>query len=375
MDEATKSTRAVPLLVAVASFVVVVAGMRAAEALLAPFLLSVFLAIISAPPLFWLEQKGIPRVLAMLAVIAGIVAILLLMAAIIGSSLDGFTRNLPTYQAHLRETTGTLLTWLKDKGLTIPEAQVAKYLDPGAILKLIANTLNGLGGVLGNVFLIFLTVLFVLFEASSFPVKLRAILGADHASLRDLGKLTANVRRYLAIKTWTSLATGIAVAIWLKFVGVDFAVLWGLLAFLLNYIPNIGSIIAAVPAVLLAFIQLDIGAVVWTGIGYVAINMIIGSVIEPRFMGHRLGLSTLIVFISMVFWGWVLGPVGMFLSVPLTMTLKLAMEQDPRSRWIAVLLGSEGYARGLLPDTLEETTGPLPEKKPPAKDAGPATPR
>lgn len=374
MDKATTSTRAVPLLVATAAFVVVVAGMRAAEAILVPFLLSMFLAIISAPPLFWLEQKGIPRVLAMLAVIAGIVVILLLMAAIIGSSVDGFTRNLPTYQTHLREIIGTLLTWLKDKGVTIPEAQVTRYLDPGAILRLVANTLNGLGGVLGNVFLIFLTVLFILFEASSFPVKLRAILGANHASLGDLGKLTVNVRRYLAIKTWTSLATGVAVAVWLKFVGVDFPVLWGLLAFLLNYIPNVGSIIAAVPAILLALIQLGVGAVVWTSIGYVAINIVIGSVIEPRFMGHHLGLSTLVVFISMVFWGWVLGPVGMFLSVPLTMTLKLAMEQDSRSRWIAILLGSEGYARTMLTDTAEQTPGPVPENKPPTKDSGAASP-
>jgi AI-2 transport protein TqsA len=374
MDEATKSTRAVPLLVTAAAFVVVIAGMRAAEAILVPFLLSMFLAIISAPPLFWLEQKGIPRVLAMLSVIAGIVVILLLMAAIIGSSVDGFTRNLPSYQTHLHEIVGAALTWLKDKGVAIPEAQVTRYLDPGAILRLVGNTLNSLGGVLGNLFLIFLTVLFILFEASSFPVKLRAILGANHASLGDLGKLTANVRRYLAIKTWTSLATGVAVAVWLKIVGVDFPVLWGLLAFLLNYIPNVGSIIAAVPAILLALIQLGVGAVVWASIGYVAINIVIGSVIEPRFMGHHLGLSTLVVFISMVFWGWVLGPVGMFLSVPLTMTLKLAMEQDPRSRWIAILLGSEAYARAVLPDTTEEAPGPAPENKLPTKDSGAASP-
>lgn len=373
MGEATDSTRAVPLLVAAAAFVVVVAGMRAAEAILVPFLLSLFLAIISAPPLFWLEQKGIARPLAMLAVIASIVVILLLLAAIVGSSIEGFTRNLPTYQTHLRETISTLLNWLKDKGVTIPESQLTRYLDPGAVLRLVANALNGLGGVLGNVFLILLTVLFILFEASSFPVKLKAILGSNHASLNELGKLTENVRRYLAIKSWTSLATGVAVALWLKIVGVDFPVLWGLLAFLLNYIPNVGSIIAAVPAILLAFIQLGVGAVVWTSVGYVAINIVIGSVIEPRYMGHHLGLSTLIVFISMVFWGWVLGPVGMFLSVPLTMTLKLAMEQDPRTRWIAILLGSEGYARALLPNTAEATPNPVPEDGPPSKDRGAAS--
>jgi AI-2 transport protein TqsA len=348
MSDVTKKRTALPLLVAIASFVVIVAGMRAAEALLVPFLLSVFLAVISAPPLFWLEHKGFPKSLAMLTVVAGIVCILLLMAAIIGSSVDGFTRKLPEYQNHLQATTNALLAWLQQKGIRISDPEVTKYLDPGAILRVVANTLNGLGGVLGNTFLIFLTVVFILFEASSFPVKLRAILGNHDASLADLVKFTENVRRYLAIKTWTSVATGIAVAVWLKLLGVDFAILWGLLAFLLNYIPNIGSIIAAIPAVLLALVQLGVGAAVWTASGYLVINVIIGTVIEPRFMGRHLGLSTLVVFVSMVFWGWVLGPVGMFLSVPLTITLKLAMENDQSTRWIAILLGPEAAAQTLL---------------------------
>jgi AI-2 transport protein TqsA len=349
MSEAAKPGKGFPLLLAVASFVVIVAGMRAAETILVPFLLSVFLAVISAPPLFWLERKGLPKSLAMLTVVAGIVCILFLMGAIIGSSVDAFTRKLPEYQSHWQTTTNSLLTWLQEKGIRVSDPEVAKYLDPGAILRVVANTLNGLGGVLGNTFLIFVTVVFILFEASSFPVKLRAILGKHDASLGDYVKFTDNVKNYLAIKTWTSFATGIAVTIWLQVLGVDFAILWGLVAFLLNYIPNIGSIIAAVPAVLLALLQLGTGAAMWTAVGYLVINVIIGTIIEPRFMGRHLGLSTLVVFVSMVFWGWVLGPVGMFLSVPLTMTLKLAMENEQRTRWIAILLGSEAAAEALLP--------------------------
>ena len=349
MTESVKSGRGFPFLLAVASFVVIIAGMRAAEAILVPFLLSVFLAVISAPPLFWLERRGLPKSLAMLTVIAGIICILLLMAAIIGSSVDGFTRKLPEYQNHLRATTHAWIAWLHEKGIQISDPEVAKYLDPGAILRVVANTLNGLGGVLGNIFLIFLTVVFILFEASSFPVKLKAILGGYAATPDDFAKFTESLRRYVAIKTWTSFATGIAVTVWLELLGVDFAILWGLLAFLLNYIPNIGSIIAAIPAVLLALLQLGVGSAVWAAIGYVVINVTIGSVIEPRFMGRQLGLSTLVIFVSLVFWGWVLGPVGMFLSVPLTMTLKLAMENDPRTRWIAILLGSEAAAQALLP--------------------------
>ena len=120
--------------------------------------------------------------------------------------------------------------------------------------------------------------------------------------------------------------------------------LWGLLAFLLNYVPNIGSVIAAVPAVLFAAVQLGPGAALWAAAGYLVMNVAVGSILEPRFMGRGLGLSALVVFLSLVFWGWVLGPVGMFLSVPLTMMIKIALDSHPDTHWIAVLLGPEGAA-------------------------------
>ena len=119
---------------------------------------------------------------------------------------------------------------------------------------------------------------------------------------------------------------------------VDYPLLWGLLAFLLNYIPNLGSIIAAVPTVLLTLVQLGWSAALIVFAGYSVVNVVIGSFIEPRFMGKGLGLSTLVVFLSLVFWGWVLGPVGMLLSVPLTMTLKIALESSEENRWLAKLL-------------------------------------
>jgi predicted PurR-regulated permease PerM len=118
-------------------------------------------------------------------------------------------------------------------------------------------------------------------------------------------------------------------------------VLWGLVAFLFNFVPNIGSIIAAVPALLLALVQLGPGPALAAGAGYLVVNIVMGNVVEPRFMGRGVGLSTLVVFLSLVFWGWVLGPVGMLLSVPLTMVVKLALEANPETRWIAVLIGPD----------------------------------
>ena len=138
-----------------------------------------------------------------------------------------------------------------------------------------------------------------------------------------------------------SLLTGVVIALWLWFLNVDYAVLWGLMAFLFNFVPNIGSIIAAVPAVLLALIDPGPVAAFYAACGYLVVNVIIGNVIEPRVMGKGLGLSTLVVFLSLVFWGWVFGPVGMLLSVPLTMIVKIVLEEHPETNWIAVLLGTE----------------------------------
>ena len=145
----------------------------------------------------------------------------------------------------------------------------------------------------------------------------------------------------MGIKSLTSLGTGLVIWAWLTILGVDYAVLWALIAFLLNFVPTIGSILAAIPAVLLALVQIDLQSALLVALGYLVVNTLVGSILEPKIMGYGLGLSTLVVFVSLVFWGWVLGPVGMFLSVPLTMSLKIALDTNPQTRPIAIMLGPE----------------------------------
>jgi len=147
------------------------------------------------------------------------------------------------------------------------------------------------------------------------------------------------LRHYMSIKTLISLFTGAFIGLSLWLIGVDYPILWAVLAFMLNFVPNIGSIIAAVPAVLLTIVQLGVPSALLVAAVYTAVNIIIGSFVEPKFMGKGLGLSTLVVFVSLVFWGWVLGPVGMLLSVPLTITVKLALDINPETRWLGHLLG------------------------------------
>ena len=333
--------KASQILITIAAIVIVVAGMRAATDILVPFLLAVFVSVISAMPLFWLQRKGLPTWLALITVILGILIVGFLMAWLVGSSVKDFSNNLPVYEEKLTLQTAAIIAWVGKLGIDISDLGITEIFNPGAAMKLVASMLNSLGSLLTNGFLILMTAIFILLEATSIPAKLRTILGDRESSLKPFDKFVNNVKNYMAIKTMVSLFTGAVVTVFVFFMGLDYPLLWGLLAFALNYVPNIGSIIAAVPAVLLAVIQIGIAKAMIIAAGYVVLNLVMGSVIEPRFMGRSLGLSTLVVFLSLLFWGWVLGPVGMLLSVPLTITAKIALGSREESRWIAVLLGPE----------------------------------
>lgn len=336
----TQQSAAAKFLLYSAAFVIVVAGMKAAESLLVPFLLSVFIAVICSPPLAWLHKKGVPYPLAILVII-GIVAIFgVLVGAVVGASVNSFSQDLPEYQAKLKTLTGSFMQWLAGLGINLSDTHLKDSFNPNTAMSMVGATLASLGNVMGNAFMILLTVVFILAEESVFYDKLRAASGNAGKTFTAVERFSYSINRYMALKTVISLLTGVLITIWLWILGVDYAPLWGMIAFLLNFVPNLGSIIAAVPAVLLAIIQLGTGHAIMTAAGYVAVNVFIGNVLEPRFMGKGLDLSTLVVFLSLVFWGWVLGPVGMLLSVPLTMTLKIAFESFEETRWLAVVLGS-----------------------------------
>ena len=340
METVGKTSNVTRFLVTAACFVIIIAGMRSASSILVPFLLSLFVAKICAPFLFWMQGKRIPKVLAVVVIFVALTGIGWLLILFIGSSLNSFSKALPTYQKNLAAKTAGLVSWLQGHGVEISSQMVIDYFDPQKAMNMVATTLAGLRAVLTNFLLILLTVLFILLEASGFPQKLRAALDNPEESLARISKITESVNRYLFMKTLFSMLTGILIWIWLLILGVDYPLLWGLLAFLLNFVPTIGSMIAAVPAVLLALVQLGTSSALITCLGYAVVNLSIGSVIEPKLMGRGLGLSTLVVFLSLVFWGWVLGPVGMLLSVPLTMTVKIALESDEQTRWLGIILGS-----------------------------------
>jgi len=220
---------------------------------------------------------------------------------------------------------------------------LTQMVNAQAGIKLIQNLLTQMGNILTKGFLIYLTTIFILLEASILPGKIKAAMTNNAGAFDNMAGIADDVKKYLAMKTAISFGTGVLITVWLIMLDVKYPVVWGLTAFLLNFVPNIGSIIAAVPPCILAFLQpeLGLGTLALTALGFLLVNVVIGNFIEPRLMGQRLGLSTLVVFLSLVFWGWVLGPVGMLLSVPLTMAVKIALQSHPDTRKLAILLDSQ----------------------------------
>ncbi len=207
-------------------------------------------------------------------------------------------------------------------------------------LAFVGTALRGVAEILTMTLLIFIMMVFILFEAGGLPAKVQRAFGWQRETLARMTEARREVQRYLVIKTLVSLTTGVLVGTWVWIVGLDFPELWGLIAFFLNYIPSLGSFIAAIPAVFLALIDMGVGAALLVILGYLVVNLILGNFVEPHLLGRRLGMSTLVVFLSLVFWGWVWGPIGMLLSVLLTMVLKIVMEHTEDFRWLAQLIGT-----------------------------------
>jgi predicted PurR-regulated permease PerM len=367
LNDPSGPLRGTRLLLAAAALVVIVAGINQARSVLESLLVAAFFAAIGTPPIRWLERRRVPSPLAVLLVLGGMVATLAICGAIVGTSASAFYTELPAYQSRIQERMSSLQSFLAARRIRGLDRVLLEVMNPAALMSLTARLLAGLGAALSNGVLILLTIAFILFEAASFPVKLRAVLGHPRQVFPQFTRFAGDLQRYMVIKTVISLATGLLVGLWLSILGVDFPVLWGFLAFLLNYVPAVGSTIAAAPAVLLALVELGTGRALLAAAGYAVVNFALDNVIETRLMGRRLELSTLVVFLSLLLWGGLLGPVGMVLCIPLTMTLKFACESDPSTAWIAVLLGPAVPAARAAPAPEEPLPAPSAPRSPSGK--------
>ncbi len=346
-------TAKIPLPLLLASFVILVAGMKAASPILVPFLLAVFIAVICAPPLFWMRSKGVPKILALASILAVILVVGFSFGALISLSLNHFLNSLPGYQEQLTTGIDATISQLHRRGIQIPVEELSGAFHPGWVMNLAGDIFSTLSAVFTNAFLILITVVFILLEVAELPEKMRVAFSDPERHLTTMEQFSRNAQSYLVIKTLISAGTGLAIWLWLLLLGVDYPVLWGTLAFLLNYVPNVGSVIAALPPFLIALLTSGLGFALLTLFGIAAINVVFSIFLEPKLMGRRLRLSTLVVFLSLVFWGWVLGPLGMVLSVPMTSLVVIALGSHEESRKFAVLLG-----QGTRNEEVEKLRGP-----------------
>nr|WP_194709979.1 AI-2E family transporter [Pseudoalteromonas sp. S16_S37] len=327
-------------LVVLASLVIVLAGVKLASDIIVPFILAAFIAIICNPLLKFFARFHIPKGIAIIIVICLVLGIGTSIAGLVGQSVNDFSQQLPSYREQLQSKFLWLVDTAAQHNILIDKQQIISLFDPGKMIDMASSMLTGFGGVMANVFLIILTVVFMLFEAPTITNKVHLALDDPEMKIKQIDRFLESINSYLAIKTMVSLGTGLCASLLLWLLDIDYFILWGVVAFLLNYIPNIGSIIAAIPAVLLALLTQGPLIAGIVAIGYVTINTVMGNIVEPKYMGRGLGLSALVVFLSLIFWGWLLGTVGMLLSVPLTMVVKIALENSEDGRWLATMLGS-----------------------------------
>ena len=291
------------VLLTLASLVVIGAGLQLVRPLLAPILFAAFVASITAPFVRWLLDRGLP---AAVAVSAGLLLDFLGLAGV-GVVLGDAFLELSSRQEHYAIRLVVLLdnvsAWGDLYGVDLHPGSLRAALSPDSLMDAAAMVLQRLMGIVSQLFLLLLLVAFMLAELTDWSAKVRYLL-RDREDLAALQVAGQDVRGFLRVKFTTSAVTGVLAFLLCAVLRVDLAVLWGLMAFLLNFIPNVGSIIAAIPPIVFALLLHGPATAALVAGGYLAVNMVIGSIIEPRIMGRTLGLSPLVVFVGMLLWGW-----------------------------------------------------------------------
>ncbi len=338
-------------LIVMAAIAIAVMFMQSAASVIAPVLLAAFIATITTPLLRWLQRKRVPKWLSLAIVVFLLLEFISVLALLFAGQLEGFRDGLPGYQERLLLLGDQIGSWLEEIGVARAREAVKDILDPAAAFGLVRIALSSISGTFGTGLLVLLVVVFMLLEAPRLLNRLRIAFHLTETAEERLRGVLSAISRYMIIKSLASMATALCIWLWLWILGIDFAILWAILAFLLNYIPFLGAFLMTIPAVLFALIQTDVQTSLLVALGYFAVNTLIGSILEPRVLGRGLGMSTLVVFLSLLFWGWVLGTVGFFLAVPLTKALINILDISPQTRPIAILLGSE---EALTPEPAED---------------------
>jgi len=344
--------RGVIILLGGAGAVVVVAGMRGVADLLGPIFLALMLTVTASPLTQWLRRHGAPAWLAMTAAIVTVYLLLFALGGALVVSVARLIDLMPAYQQQFADLRADLTRELS--GLGISAQQLRDLLagaDPNSVVRLVQNLAGGLAGALSNTVFLLAVVLFMCVDAVHFPARLSSTVAQRPQVVDALRSFAQGTRRYLLVCTVFGLIVATVDTLLLWALGIPLPLLWGLLSFITNYIPNIGFVIGVVPPALLGLLQGGPGLMMVVVGVYCLVNFVIQSVIQPKMVGDAVGLSASVSFLSLVFWGWVFGALGALLAIPLTLLAKgLLVDVDPATRWLNILLSGG-------PPPAEDTTG------------------
>ncbi len=341
--------RALLVLMGTAAATITVAGMRGFSSLLGPVFLALVLTIAAHPLRGWLQGHRLPGWLATVVMTLTVYIFLLAFALALVVAAAEFATLLPEYKDELASTIKDVTGWLT--GLGVDEDQIkaiSSSFDVGRLVDLVSEVLGSLMGVLSDLFFIVTLLLFLAVDAAWFPSRLGDTSNERGPLVLALVKFAKGTRSYLIVSTVFGLIVAVIDTGALYLMGIPAPLLWGLVAFVTNYIPNIGFIIGLVPVAILGLLEGGVGLMLGVIAVYCLVNVVIQSVIQPKVVGDAVGLSATLSFLSLVFWAWVLGPLGALLAIPLSLLVKaLLIDIDPSTRWLSPLIGDKTS----VPDT------------------------
>ena len=342
------------MLLALACLIVVLAGMKAAAGFLVPIAFAFFLSILSYPLTRWLVRLHLPRTLALGLTIALNIAVVagLIYSAI--SLIGSFQQELPRYLSAVERQINQAAAWMQEQGVEGAVATAQRMFDWGGLIRYLTqqDVMTAIGSMLGSTFgtvaavfasmvIVFITMIFILMEAHGTNQRILAVQLAGGPDLTTLLQSVTDIQKYLGIKTLISFLTGLLAGVCCMLFGLKYPLLWAILAFVFNFIPAVGSSLASFPAIIEALVQNGWGSAIGMALSYGLINFSLDNFVQPTLLGRRFGISSLVVILSVIFWGWLWGPVGMFLAVPLTMVIKVLLDNSEEFRWISVAMSKK----------------------------------
>ena len=332
------------VMLVLAATVVVLVGLRLGAPILNPILFAVILTLLFSPVYSWLLRRGLPAPLALLGMLVLLTVLFLGLIFIVGGSISRFTERVGFYTTQLNGQVDSLDALIERLGLS--NVDVGDVVKPGALTEAIGAILSGIAGFLSDFFLILVIMLFLLGEGPAMMDRLRAGTSGDNPQVERLTTVGRSVVRQFGLRAIVNLVTGAGVTVLLFLLGVDFPLLWGILTFFLSFVPYIGLVLAVAPAVVLALAEFGVSRAVLVIVGVIVINILAENVLSPMMMGRGLNISPTIVFLSFIFWAWLLGGAGAFLALPITLFVAVMFGTFPETRWLASLIGTGGADTG-----------------------------